>query len=59
MSHNLVKSKVIANQLIDAPIQHTFPLDITLPNEDMFKFDEMEEFVITQDEYDISMQFDG
>lgn len=37
----------------------TSPLEIILPNEDMFKVDEVKDFVDTQYEYDITMYFDG
>lgn len=59
ISQNFVKGQIIADQLLEAPIQKNTPLEITLPDEDVFKIDKIEEIVDTQEYYDMTMYFDG
>lgn len=53
-----IKGQVRTYQLAKAPIQATTPLEITLPDKDVFKIDEME-VVDTQEDYDMTMYFYG
>lgn len=54
-----IKGQVIINQLATAPLESSAPLQITLLNEGVFKIDEVEEHVDTQEDFDITMCFDG
>ena len=63
---NLVKGQVIVDQLEETPIQATFPLEIILldqymfkVDEDVFKVEKVEEVLDTQEDYNITMHFDG
>lgn len=58
ISEKSIKGQVIADQLVEVPIQDTTPLEITLLDEDVFKI-MIEEAVDTQEEYDTTMYFDG
>lgn len=54
-----IKGQVIADQLVAAPLESSSPLQISLLDEDIFKIDEVEEPIDTQEDFDITMYFDG
>ena len=59
ISQKSIKGQVITDQLAAAPMESSSPLQISLPNEDIFKIDEVEEPIDTQEDFDITMYFDG
>lgn len=54
-----IKGQVIIDQLAVAPLESSSPLQISLLDENIFKIDEVEEHVDTQEDFDITMYFDG
>ena len=57
ISQKLIKGQVIIDQLVDAPLQDSSPLNINLLDEDIFWVDVDEKF--TLEEFDMMMYFDG
>lgn len=59
ISQKSIKGQVITDQLAAAPLESSSPLHISLSNEDIFKINEVEEPIDTQEDFDITMYFDG
>lgn len=54
-----IKGQFITNQLTEAPLLGNFPLDINLPDEDIFKIDKEEVFVDSNEEFYMTIYFYG
>lgn len=57
ISQKSIKGQVIIYQLAEAHLKDTLLLNITFPNEDIFKVDEEEVFVDISEDYDMNMYF--
>ena len=54
-----IKGQVIIDYLVDTPLQDDKPLIIELPDDGVFQLDEIEIPVEPEDDWDMTIQFDG
>lgn len=59
VSQKSIKGQVIADHLVKAPLLDSSPLDINLPNKDIFNIDKEEESIDIHEAFDMNMYFDG
>ena len=58
ISQKSIKGQVIANQLAEAPLLDNYPLNINLPNKDIFVIDKEEGSFDMHEVFDMLMYFD-